>query len=101
VWINQATLIGRSNLAWALLSASPPYADRLNPLSAAEKHGPSTVTAAARFFLDLYLQGDVPSAKRQELMQMAAGVGSARADQVKRAREVAYAVVTLPEFQLA
>ena len=101
VWINQATLIGRSNLAWAMLSGSAPYGDRLNPLSAAEKHGPSTVAAAARFLLDLFLQGDVAPEKREKVMQMAAGVGSAKPDQVKRSREIAYAIVTLPEFQLA
>ncbi len=100
-WINQATLIGRSNLAWAMLSGSAPYGDRLNPLSVAEKHGPSNAGAAVRVLLDLYLQGDVEPATREKLMRTAAGAGSARPDRVKLAREIAQTIVTLPEFQLA
>ncbi len=73
-WINHATLAGRHNLAAALLKSDGPFGGKLNPAAVAGKHG-----SGARFFLDLFLQGDAePTAANN-----------------------AYAVLTLPEFQLA
>ncbi|NQU23296.1 MAG: DUF1800 domain-containing protein [Candidatus Nealsonbacteria bacterium] len=89
-WINRATLPRRHNLALALLQGAPPYGDKLDPQAVAQKHGHETPEAAARFLLDLLLQGDVEPAVRDSLLKTAGGL-----------RRVAYAVVTLPEFHLA
>jgi uncharacterized protein (DUF1800 family) len=79
-WINHATLSGRHNLAAALLKSDGAFGGKLNPASVAAKH-----SSGARFFLDLLLQGDAEPASASD------------AD----ARRAAYAVITLPEFQLS
>lgn len=97
-WINSATLVGRSNLALALIAGSKPYDDKLDPLAVAGKHGHSTPEAAARFLLDLFLQGDLEAGVAEELMKT---VSSSEGNPSQRIRRFAHAVVTLPEFQLA
>ena len=81
-WINHATLAGRHNLAATLLKSDGAFGGKLNPAAVAGKHG-----TGARFFLDLFLQGD-------------AEPGSA-SDASADARRTAHAVITLPEFQLS
>jgi len=58
-WIDSTTLVGRHNLALALLRGSGPYADKLNPWIVANKHGCSTLKSAIQFLLDLFLQSDL------------------------------------------
>ena len=48
-WINQATIIGRSNLAWDLLSASSVYGEKSDPGKVAQKHGHSSLREAGHF----------------------------------------------------
>jgi len=98
-WINRSTLIGRSNLALALLSGSKePYGDKLNPLPVATRYGYSTPESAGRFLLDLLLQGDLEADVRETLLE---SLSPAAADPSQRLRRFAHTVVTLPEFQLA
>ena len=98
-WINRSTLIGRSNLALALLSgAKEPYGDKLNPLAVANRHGHATPESAGRFLLDLFLQGDVQADVAETLLKTDT---PASADPSRRLRGVAHTIVTLPEFQLA
>ena len=101
-WINSTTLVGRNNLALALLQGSGPYGDKLAPYALAEKHGCSTPESAAGFLLDLFLQGDLEPGVRDALLKTiqtpANESGSGPADIVRR---FAHAVVTLPEFHLA
>ncbi|HUT94758.1 MAG TPA: DUF1800 domain-containing protein [Thermoguttaceae bacterium] len=97
-WLNGATLVGRSNLAAALLSGAKPYGEKLDPLAVAGKHGHATPEAAARFLVDLFLQGDLDEGVAEALSKTATtGEGSP----AERLRRFAHAVVTLPEFQLA
>lgn len=99
-WINSATMIGRHNVAAALLQGSGPYADKLNPWAVAQKHGCSTPEAGVRFLLDLLLQNDLEPDVRDTLMntaRTAAGAGGPEGDM----RRFAHAVVTLGEFHLA
>ena len=101
-WINSATMVGRHNLALALLRGSGPYADKLNPWAVAKKHGRSTPESATRFLLDLFLQSDLEPDVRDALLKTAqtpanaSGTGPAGV-----VRRFAHAVVTLPEFHLA
>ena len=101
-WINSATLVGRHNLALALLRGSGPYADKLNPWAVAQRHGCSTLKSATRFLLDLFLQGDLDPDVYETVLKTAqapAGIGSD--DPEGMLRRFAHLVVTLPEFHLA
>ena len=101
-WINNATLVGRSNLALALLAGSKPYGDKLAPSAIAEKHGYSSPEAARKFLLDLFLQGDVEDSVRKVLLKTALGPATLDGGEPSRwLRQFAHRVVTLPEFQLA
>ncbi|MFZ2643575.1 MAG: DUF1800 family protein [Verrucomicrobiia bacterium] len=81
-WINHATLAGRHNLAAALLKSDGPFGGKLDPATVAGRHG-----SGSKFFLNLFLQGDA---------ELHDGT-----DANTDARRVAYAALTLPEFQLA
>ena len=98
-WINRATLVGRSNLALALVGGGEPFGDKLNPLAVAQKHGFAHADAAAKFLLDLFLQGDVPEPVREAVVKDAAG--PAGGDPTPGVRRSAHAILTLPEYQLA
>ena len=97
-WINATTMVGRSNLAVALLSGSEPYGDKLDPLAVAGRYGHATPESAAQFLLDLFLQGDLEAGARDALLKTVAG---SEGDASQRLRRFAHGVVTLPEFQLA
>ena len=99
-WITTATLVGRSNLAASMLSGAEPYGDKLNPLAAAKKHGRGSPESAGQFLLDLFLQGDLDAKVRDTLLKSLSGT-VAEADATARLRQLAHAIVTLPEFHLA
>jgi hypothetical protein len=101
-WINSATLVGRHNLALALLQGSGPYSDKLNPWVVAKKHGCSTLKSATRFLLDLFLQGDLDTGVYDTVLkttQAPTDIGSD--DPEEMLRHFAHVVVTLPEFHMA
>lgn len=100
-WISEATLIRRSNLAAALFSASGPYGAKLDPENVARAHGHRQPDAAARFLIDLYLQGDVAPQVSEELLRGVSGPGSSRSEPGQALRHLACTLATLPEFQLA
>ena len=101
-WINDATLIGRHNLALALLRGSKPYGDKLNPRAVATKHGHATADVAKQFLLDLFVQDDLdPDVRDSVIKTTPASVEADRGDPAAALRGFAQAVVTLPEFQLA
>ena len=101
-WINTATLLGRGNLAAVMLAGSGRFGDKINPLAVARKHGHTKPEAIARFFVDLFLQGDVEPSVTESLVRTAAESDlSAENDLSAWVRQMAHSVVTLPEFQLA
>jgi len=100
-WITESTLIRRNNLAWTMLFGVEPYGNQLNPWSVARKHGQLTPEKVAQFLVQLYLQDDIEPASRTNLKRLLADSEAARRDPVKLSRQLAHAVVTLPEFQLA
>jgi uncharacterized protein (DUF1800 family) len=91
-WITRATVIGRSNLALALLGGPGPYGAKLDPEAVARKHGRTDVDG---FLVDLFMQGDVDRAMLVE--KPAAGGG----ESLSPGRRFAHALMALPEFQLA
>jgi uncharacterized protein (DUF1800 family) len=96
-WINRAALIGRSNVAAALLAPSGPYGNTLDPAAVARRHGRAEPEAAGRFLVDLWLQ-PAPEDRTFEALwkEFPAGVGPA-----DRLRPFAHRIAALPEFQLA
>ena len=101
-WINTATLASRHNLASSLLQTGKPYNSKLDPWAVAQRHGHATPESAARFLLDLFVQDDLESGVREALLQKVRptatdGDGGPGA----MLRRLAYAVTTLPEYQLA
>ncbi len=99
-WINTATLVGRHNLAAALLESGKPYGSKLDPWVVAQKHGCTTLETAGRFLLDLLVQADVEPDVREALLQC---MRTPATDSGPGAmlRRLTYAVATLPEYQLA
>jgi uncharacterized protein (DUF1800 family) len=99
-WLNEATLLGRGNLAAAMLAGTEPYGNKLDPWALAGKHGFATPEAAAQFLLDLFLQGDVePDVAKVVLGEVAPP--AAKAELSRWCRGVAHAACSLPEFQLS
>ena len=97
-WINRATLIGRSNLAGALVTKKGPYGGKLDPLAVATKHGFAAPETAGRFLINLLLQGDLEEKVAEALLASAA---KSSADASDKLRALTRAVAMLPEFQLA
>jgi uncharacterized protein (DUF1800 family) len=100
-WINNSTMVGRHNLALALLKGSEAYGDKLNPWTVAKKHGCSTPESATGFLLDLFLQGDLEPDVRGALQKTIGTPSDAAGDPAGTVRRFAHAVVILPEFHLA
>jgi uncharacterized protein (DUF1800 family) len=100
-WINPATLLGRSNLALAMLAGEGPYADKLNPWILAQKSDQASANAAGEFLLDLLLQGDVPPSTSASLASAADKIADRSRNPDQWARRYTHLVVTLPEFHLA
>ncbi len=96
-WISTATLVGRQNLAAALLRTGEPYGGKLDPWAVAQRHGNATPEAAAKFLLELFLQDDLEPDVRKALPSPTADSDGPPA----ALRRFAYNVLTLPEYQLA
>ncbi len=73
------------------------------------QHGAKTDADAVDFFLDLFLQGDVPAAAREKLLdyledreerEVPGLLDRTTTSTNHRTRAVAHLVLTLPEFQL-
>ncbi len=94
---------------------------RLNPAAVAQKHAGKESSdqkvaqkvaqevasefaqnvAQLDFLLDLFLQGDVPAAARQKLIDYLAQGPAAAGARARRLREVAHTILLMPEYQLA
>ncbi len=83
-WLNDVTIVGRSNLAWELLQPSDKNKYRLDVAGFAQKHGKADAAAAQTFFADLLLQSDAGQTGEAEGIE-----------------EAAHRIACLPEYQLA
>jgi uncharacterized protein (DUF1800 family) len=108
-WLNAQTLLGRNNLALALTSTEDvQFSDRCDPARVLARHGAKADADVVRFLLDVFLQGDVPAAARDKLLDYLNTAKTVKypvywtATDVAnhRTRAVAHLVLTLPEFQL-
>jgi uncharacterized protein (DUF1800 family) len=109
-WLNGQTLLFRQNLAGALCSTEDNrFGRRTDPAALARRYGRRGDEEVADFFLNLFLQGDVPSEARQRLHEyQRQSRGQAypsywTADDVAdhRVRTFCHLVLTLPEYQLS
>jgi uncharacterized protein (DUF1800 family) len=85
-WLNDATIVGRNNLAWQLLQQPGDNKYRLDAAEYARKAGKQDVAAARQLFVELLLQSDV------------AGDVAGEAEGIEEAARI---VACRPEYQLA
>jgi hypothetical protein len=97
-WINAATMVGRANLADALLAADGPLGGKLDPQALAQGHGASALPEQGPFLLRLLLQDDGAPAVHGALVEsVERSTGKATRDAL---RQLTYQIVTLPEYHL-
>jgi uncharacterized protein (DUF1800 family) len=108
-WLNGHTLLYRQNLALAFTSTEDArFGRRTDPAALARKYGKKTDTELVEFFLQLFLQGDVPAESRTQLLryqeqthsQPVPVYWSAEDAADHRVRALCHLVLTLPESQL-
>lgn len=108
-WLNGQTLLSRQNLALALTSTEDArFGRRTDPAVVARKHGRQRPVECVGFFLDLFLQSEVPVASRERLLdyakkseQQTYPVFWSKDDaEDQRVRSLCHLVLTMPEFQL-
>jgi uncharacterized protein (DUF1800 family) len=92
-WLNAATVLGRANLAHAMMAPKGAYGGKLDPSKTLKQNDLSTPDAAAKFFVNLFLQGDIP----QEVSRSLTSLSDLDEQSV---RDYVHRVVTIPEFQL-
>jgi hypothetical protein len=108
-WLNGQTLLFRQNLALALTSTEDSrFGRHTDPAALARAHNKRNDEEVLDFFLQLFLQGDVPAESRQKLLDYQEKSGKQSypvywtetdaADH--RVRVLCHLVLTLPEFQL-
>jgi len=95
-WLDSAAIIGRDNLAWAMLRGSDPYGNRLKPFTIARKYGHTAVESVVRFMLDLFIQSDTKPGVYENLTRAAQD-----GNPDERIRRLAHSAITLAEFHLA
>jgi uncharacterized protein (DUF1800 family) len=109
-WLNGQTLLFRQNLALALTSTQDnTFSRRSDPADLVKRHHRSANDDLVGFFLDLFLQSDVPGETRARLTSYYAqsrsqSVPVYEIDDVATnhpVRALCHLVLTLPEFQLA
>ncbi|GIW80093.1 MAG: hypothetical protein KatS3mg105_1900 [Gemmatales bacterium] len=108
-WLNGQTLLYRQNLALAMTSTTDPrFGSRLDPAFVAYHHGVERDEELVDFFLDLFLEGEVPPETRQNLLdymqkskkQPVPVFWTSRDAHQHRVRALCHLVLTQPEFQL-
>jgi uncharacterized protein (DUF1800 family) len=108
-WLNGQTLLTRQNLALALTSTEDNrFGNKTDPAKLADKYKKQSDQDQVAFFLDLFLQGDVPADSREKLLdylnrahkQSIPVFWSEKDAETHRVRALCHLVLTLPEFQL-
>jgi uncharacterized protein (DUF1800 family) len=107
-WLNGQTFLLRQNLALAMTATTDNrFGRRLDPAPLLERHNARTPEEKVDFLIRLLLQGDLPPAARDRLVQYANRKDGAHpiywtaADAANhRVRSLCHLVLCLPEFQL-
>ncbi len=107
-WLNGQTLLLRQNLALDLTRKPAGPAQPALARAVVEAHGRQTPADQVSFFVDLFLQGDVPAETRARLTDYAGNVTKQKTPRFWTEHDVAeqqavslcHLVMTLPEYQL-
>jgi len=108
-WLNGQTFLLRQNLALALTSTTDDrFGRRTDPAILARRHDRDPGEQQIDFFLNLFVQGDVPPAARTRLADFVAqsarnrypAFWSPRDAEEQRVRSLCHLVLCLPEYQL-
>lgn len=98
-WITPDTVIGRNNLAAAILAASGAYAGKVDPLAVAARYGRASPDGLPGFLMALLIDDQLPSEVRRRLLaERPPAAGPAL---TQWARQFVQQIVTIPEYQLA
>ncbi len=101
-WLNSATMLARYNMAWTLVGGdNPNFKRKLDPAAFARKHAGADQAKQVAFLLDLFLQGEVQPAVRQKLVDFLRAAEAQNVETEISLRELAHAILVLPEYQLA
>ncbi|MDY3553352.1 DUF1800 domain-containing protein [Gemmata sp. JC717] len=115
-WLNTATVLERNNFAAALVSGTlwmPPLEEQafvvsadvpppkaFDPARVLEEENVTRPADVVRALLDRYVPGGVRAAAREKLVAFVAEDAPTGLLLARRAREVAHAILTMPEAQL-
>jgi uncharacterized protein (DUF1800 family) len=107
-WLNAQTLLYRQNLALAFTADDGQLIPRCDPADLIRRHGRTDDAGTVEFFLELFLQNDVPATARERLLDYLrqvrrpamSGYESIFGEPDRPVRAVCHLVLTLPEFQL-
>jgi uncharacterized protein (DUF1800 family) len=107
-WLNGQTLLFRQNLALDIARRPAGYRQPATAYVLAEDHGKKTDADRAEFFLQLFLQNDVPEETRKKISDYAATASkqklpaywTAQDATENRVVSLCHLVMTLPEYQL-
>jgi uncharacterized protein (DUF1800 family) len=97
-WINSSTLLGRSNFAQAIVaSRGSPFAGRTDPAALAAKYGRTSDDDVVQFFLELFVDGEVPAETRKQLAKSLTDGRDSRGERIRRFVQL---ILSLPEYNL-
>jgi uncharacterized protein (DUF1800 family) len=107
-WLNGQTLLFRQNLALDLARRPAGYREPSAAYRLAEVHGKKADPDRAEFFLQLFLQGDVPEETRKRIADYARTASAQKLPSYWTQRDIeehrvvslCHLVMTLPEYQL-
>jgi uncharacterized protein (DUF1800 family) len=96
-WINSSTLVGRANLAWAIVGGDGRMKARYNPEKLAALAGVDQPAAKAARLEELLLSCPLPDAVQVQLVSIASATDGGPRQRLAR---LIHAIATLPEYQL-
>ena len=107
-WLNGQTLLFRQNLALDLARRPAGYKEPAGAFKLADAHGKKADPDRAEFFLQLFLQGDVPEETRKRIVDYAKTASAQKLPKYwtkqdleeHRVVSLCHLVMTLPEYQL-
>lgn len=108
-WLNGQTLLFRQNLALDMARRPAGFRQPASAHALAQAHGKKDYTVVTDFFLQLFLQGDVPKESRDRILDYSTKMAEQKlpsywTDQDRaehRYVSLCHLVMTLPEYQLS
>jgi uncharacterized protein (DUF1800 family) len=103
-WVNSSTVLLRSNFAQAITAAAgSPFAGSIDPAALAAKYGRRSDDEIVEFFLELLVDGQVPTevpATLRQTLRESSGGALLGDDRDQRVRRLVQLVLSSPEYNL-